>query len=100
MSCLHPLAFFDNLPIIGWLMRRGRCRYCGSAFSSRYLWVELFTGLCFAALFYLDVIANWQQIPFLETSHALIRSTGFPPWQAMVYFLHHAVLFSFLLACA
>ncbi len=100
LFCLHPLALLDNLPLVGWLMRRGRCRYCGTPFSSRYLWVELFTGLCFGGLFYLDVLANWQMIPFLDSSHSLIRATGFPPWEAVVYFLHHAVLLSFLLACA
>ena len=45
LTCLHPLTTGDNLPIIGWLRRRGRCRFCGTQFSSRYLWVELATGL-------------------------------------------------------
>jgi leader peptidase (prepilin peptidase)/N-methyltransferase len=35
LTCLRPLAFQDNLPVIGWLLRRGRCRWCGAAFSSR-----------------------------------------------------------------
>lgn len=100
MTCLHPLALIDNLPIVGWLLRRGRCRYCGAPFSSRYLWVELFAGLGFAALFYCDVLMNWHKMPFLENTSFLIRTTGFPPWQAMVVFLHHAILFSFLLAAA
>jgi leader peptidase (prepilin peptidase)/N-methyltransferase len=99
LSCLRPLNLTDNLPIIGWLRRRGRCRFCGSKFSSRYLWVELATGVVFALLFYLDVIDNWHRIPFLESSYTL-RIDGVPPWQGLVVFLHHAILFSFLFAAS
>ena len=99
LTCLHSLTTGDNLPIIGWLRRRGRCRFCGTKFSSRYLWVELATGLGFALIFYLDVIAQWHRIPFLNESY-LLRIQGVPEWQALVVFLHHAILFSFLLACS
>jgi leader peptidase (prepilin peptidase) / N-methyltransferase len=99
LTCLNPLTTGDNLPIVGWLRRRGLCRFCGTKFSSRYLWVELATGLAFALIFYLDVIAHWHRMPFLENSYSL-RIQGVPEWQALIVFLHHAVLFSFLLACS
>ena len=51
-SCKHPLAWYDNVPIIGWFLLRGRCRYCGAAFSVRYALVELFTALLFVLLFW------------------------------------------------
>ena len=50
-NCLQSIHRWDNLPIIGYLRLRGRCRTCGVTFSSRYLWVELFTGLGFLAIF-------------------------------------------------
>lgn len=99
LSCLHSLSMTDNLPIVGWLRRRGRCRYCGAAFSSRYLWVELATGLGFALIFFLDVIAQWHRMPFYQQANSL-RVNGVPEWQLIVMFLHHATLFSFLLACS
>lgn len=99
LTCLNPLTTGDNLPIIGWLRRRGRCRFCGTKFSSRYLWIELATGLAFALIFYLDVIAHWHHMPFLQQSMSL-RVRGVPEWQALVVFVHHAVLFSFLFACS
>ena len=99
LTCLNPLTLTDNLPIVGWLRRRGRCRFCGTAFSSRYLWVELATGLGFALIFYLDVIAGVHRMPFLDAAHTL-RFQGVPEWQLMVMFVHHAVLFSFLLAAS
>lgn len=40
-SCGTQLAWHDNLPLWGWLRRWGHCRFCGSAFSPRYLFAEL-----------------------------------------------------------
>jgi len=100
LTCLHPLNLSDNLPVIGWLRRRGRCRYCGAEFSSRYLWVELGTGIAFALLFYLEVLENWHGLKFMAQARNNIQAFGVPPWQAVVFFLHHAILFSFLLAAA
>ncbi len=40
-ACGTRLAWHDNLPLIGWLLRRGRCRFCGSRFSAQYLLMEL-----------------------------------------------------------
>lgn len=51
-SCNHQLGFFpDMVPILSQLWYRSRCRYCGTHFSWRYLWVELFTGLTFAGIY-------------------------------------------------
>jgi leader peptidase (prepilin peptidase) / N-methyltransferase len=46
-KCKRPIAFYDNLPIISWLILRGRCRYCKSGISPRYLLIELLTGFLF-----------------------------------------------------
>ena len=47
-SCGTPIRWYDNVPVLGWLMLRGRCRSCGAAISWRYPAVELGTGLLFA----------------------------------------------------
>ena len=47
-ACGKPVRPRDNLPVIGWLLLRGKCRDCGEPFSWRYPAVELFTGLLFA----------------------------------------------------
>src|SRR4051812_34464719 len=77
LSCLHPLTGTDNLPIVGWLRRRGRCRHCGAQFSSRYLWVEFITGLAFVAIWYLDVHENLSGWKAMQNAAGLIRATGF-----------------------
>ena len=49
-SCGHELGVRDLVPIFSWLVQRGRCRYCGTKISVRYLLAELFfavvTVLC------------------------------------------------------
>ena len=39
--CKHPLAARDNIPLLGWLLLRGRCRYCKATISVQYPLVEL-----------------------------------------------------------
>lgn len=48
-SCGAQIAAYDNIPILSWLLLRGRCRHCGERISARYPLIELGTGLAFAA---------------------------------------------------
>jgi leader peptidase (prepilin peptidase)/N-methyltransferase len=43
-GCKQPIAFYDNLPVVSWLLLRGRCRHCKARISARYLFVELLTA--------------------------------------------------------
>jgi leader peptidase (prepilin peptidase)/N-methyltransferase len=49
-SCGTPIAPYDNVPVLSWLLLRGRCRHCGAAISPRYPTVELLTAVTFAAV--------------------------------------------------
>jgi leader peptidase (prepilin peptidase) / N-methyltransferase len=49
-SCGTQIAGYDNIPIVSWLLLRGRCRHCGAPISPRYPAVELITALVFAAV--------------------------------------------------
>jgi leader peptidase (prepilin peptidase)/N-methyltransferase len=49
--CLTAVCAHDNVPVLGWLMLRGRCRQCGGPISPRYPAVELLTGLSFAGVY-------------------------------------------------
>ena len=44
-SCGTQIAEYDNVPIVSWLVLRGRCRHCGAPISPRYPVVELLTAL-------------------------------------------------------
>ena len=52
MSCGTPIAWYDNIPVVSWLLLRGRCRSCGTAISWRYPAVELATALLAAGCFW------------------------------------------------
>jgi prepilin signal peptidase PulO-like enzyme (type II secretory pathway) len=45
--CLHKLAPTDNIPVVSYMLLRGRCRYCGVSISWQYPVVELVTGISF-----------------------------------------------------
>lgn len=47
-SCGAPIKERDNVPVVSWLILRGRCRNCQARISPRYLVVELLTGALFA----------------------------------------------------
>jgi leader peptidase (prepilin peptidase)/N-methyltransferase len=49
-ACGHPLAWHENMPIVGWLRLKGRCSECSARISVRYPVVELATGAIFAAI--------------------------------------------------
>jgi leader peptidase (prepilin peptidase)/N-methyltransferase len=49
-SCGTPIAPYDNVPVLSWLLLRGRCRHCGAPISPRYPTVELLTAVTFAAV--------------------------------------------------
>jgi leader peptidase (prepilin peptidase) / N-methyltransferase len=43
--CETPIAWYDNIPVVSWLALRGRCRACGTPISSRYIGVEIASGI-------------------------------------------------------
>ncbi len=94
--CLQPIRARDNLPLLGYWLLRGRCRSCGQTFSISYFFVELFTACAFAGLFYLEIIRNVLDLPFLRQRAAEIE-WGLLPWQAWAVFGFHAVLLGFLI---
>jgi leader peptidase (prepilin peptidase)/N-methyltransferase len=49
-ACAHPVRPYDNLPVVSWLLLRGRCRDCAEPIAVRYPLVELVTGLLFGVL--------------------------------------------------
>ena len=62
--CGHQLAWRDNIPVISYLLLKGRCRFCGTPISARYPLIEMLTALLFAIAVYLtnnlvDLISLW-----------------------------------------
>jgi len=61
--CKTTLRWRDNLPVLGWLLLRARCRYCHQPISAQYPLIEAITGLAFVLTYHLLFVAHaraWQ----------------------------------------
>src|SRR5438132_13148810 len=47
LSCGTPIKWYDNIPVVSYLILHGRCRACRAPYTARYLFVELLTGAAF-----------------------------------------------------
>lgn len=86
--CDAPIAWYDNVPVISWLLLRGRCRSCCEPISWRYPAVELASGVLWAAaalawglsaraffgivLFYLSLILSAIDLDHRRLPNALV----------------------------
>lgn len=52
-ACGRNIRFYDNIPLVSWLVLGGKCRYCKAPISPRYFVIEFLTGLVFTGLFIL-----------------------------------------------
>ncbi len=50
-QCSKPIPFYDNIPVISYILLKGKCRYCGQPIPLQYPIVELATGLFYLALY-------------------------------------------------
>jgi len=51
-ACGHPIAWYDNIPVLSYLLLRGTCRSCGSTISWRYPLVEIVTAVLFTLVWW------------------------------------------------
>lgn len=52
-KCKHLVGSLENIPLISWLLQKGRCKHCHCKVSKRYPSIELLTGLMSLAVAYL-----------------------------------------------
>jgi leader peptidase (prepilin peptidase)/N-methyltransferase len=64
-DCGHEIRAYDNIPLVSWLLLRGKCRNCGARISARYPLVELGTGVLFFAvsLIFVSPILEARTLP-------------------------------------
>lgn len=63
-GCGYELTWYDNVPVLSWLLLRGRCRRCRAPISARYPLVEALTAVVFGLLAW-KFAATWQLPAFL-----------------------------------
>jgi leader peptidase (prepilin peptidase)/N-methyltransferase len=69
--CGKPIAWYDNIPIVSWLVLRARCRSCGQPISPRYPLVELLTGALAVAVLW-HVGPTWAALGYFAFVAALV----------------------------
>ncbi len=83
--CGRPIRFYDNIPLLSWLVLRAKCRHCKAPISPRYFVVELLTGSVFLGL-------------YLVYFHTNIRPTIHAEGAWFIYLLHLVLLSAFIAA--
>ncbi|MBN2432733.1 MAG: prepilin peptidase [Acidobacteria bacterium] len=81
--CGRPIPFFDNIPLVSYLILRGRCRHCAARISPQYPAVETLNGLLWllcvvhfglslSALFYAVFASAMLVLAFIDVSHRIL----------------------------
>ncbi len=71
-SCGHAIRWYDNVPILGWLALRGRCRDCQAPISAMYPAVEALSGLLAAAVYQRWAVELPGATPIAQIAHFLV----------------------------
>ncbi len=61
-ACETPVRFYDNIPVVSYLLLRGRCRHCKARFSARYAVVELAMALLSVGVMRLVLASDPQTV--------------------------------------
>lgn len=82
-QCHQPIAWYDNIPLISWLILQGKCRHCKKQISFRYFVVEFLTGLIYVVFYlhfglnpvlpaYLVMVSCFIVATFVDIGHRII----------------------------
>jgi leader peptidase (prepilin peptidase)/N-methyltransferase len=100
-ACATPIEARDNIPVLGWLALRGRCRTCGAPIAPRYLLIELAIGGLFVLLVHLAVFRGGAHLPGRTATvrYGLTILYSGETWELGRMAIYHACLLSLLLVC-
>lgn len=70
-SCGHRLGFLDMIPILSYIIYKGRCRYCNAPYSMQYPVVEIASGFLYVFVYYIYGL-NFNSIIYLTIISVLI----------------------------
>ena len=87
------------MPVLGWLVLRGKCRDCGAPISARYAIVEAIMGFVYFALAYLELFNAGRYLPGgpISAATGAINTVWNPQWPSIGYYAFHCVLASIIM---
>ena len=74
--CNHPLVWYDMIPLVSFLLQKGKCRYCKGSIFPISFFIELFTGLLFMISYYSFGFSSELIIALLAVSLTMIVLTS------------------------
>jgi leader peptidase (prepilin peptidase)/N-methyltransferase len=100
--CQQRIRWYDNTPILGWLLLRGRCRDCRGTISIRYPLIECLTGLLFALVYWLEVPAWWGPVVQQSSVYHELGPAGIvgSAWMSPAAMVHWRYAFHMVLVIA
>ena len=100
--CNTRLSFFDNSPVLGWLLLQGRCRTCRLPIAPRYLMIEIAVGAVFVWIGLWELFRSGANLPHWDSlgRSGLSSLIHFPPWPLVTASVEHAALFAVLIMLA
>jgi leader peptidase (prepilin peptidase)/N-methyltransferase len=101
-SCPHcgtGLGPKENLPVVGWFLLGGKCRFCQNPISGRYPLVEGITGAIFLLLYFVQLISGGTNLPnwFQYSYQGVVWILLYTKWEMVAIYVYHVLLFVWLL---
>lgn len=105
--CRTTIRWQDNIPLVSWLVLRGRCRTCKMWISMRYPLVELLNAVLFVVVFWYEVPSAWlaplgASCIFAENGPQAVPGLGWlsPTWFVLLRYAYHMVLIEALVVAS
>ena len=93
--CAASIQWYDNIPLVGWILLRGKCRNCRRPISIRYPLIELLTGVLFVVVYQIEMPHQnfWGPVTgagLFDTDgpQNITTVSSFPVWLHVRYLLH------------
>lgn len=96
--CETPILLKDNIPVLGWICLKGRCRQCSTSISIRYPFIEAVTAIMFVYLLFIEIASGGANIPVIQPSvYSGIRWNVWNFRSGLIYLYAYHIYFLYIL---
>lgn len=98
-KCGSPILSSDNIPIIGWLRLKGRCRACQAPISARYPIIETLVAVIFLILYFRELLSGGANLPVRPTNlyNGVLWILFYTKWDLVRLYLLHCLMLTTIL---